>query len=81
MKPGVALAPVSGKVTLATPGQVYENKLVTGSITVTAPNVTIRNVKLVTTDDFYGIRAFGWQNDIVWPAVEHVEIDMNGRPR
>ena len=79
VKSGAALTPVSGNVTLSTPGQVYENKLVTGSITVTAPNVTIRNVKLVTTDTSYGIRAFGWQNDTDGLLVEDVEIDMNGR--
>jgi len=79
VKSAAALAPVSGNVTLSTPGQVYENKLVTGSITVTAPNVTIRNVKLVTTDTSYGIRAFGWQNDTDGLLVEDVEIDMNGR--
>ena len=38
------------RVTLSQAGQVYENKQVTGSIIVTAPNVTIRNVKLITTE-------------------------------
>jgi hypothetical protein len=76
---GVALTPVSGTVTLSTPGQVYENKLLTGSITVTAPNVTIRNVKLVATDEWYGIRAFGWQHNTAGLLVEHVELDLNGK--
>ena len=76
--PGAALAPVSGTVTLSTAGQVYENKLVTGSITVTAPNVTIRNVKLVATDEGYGIRAFGWNSAVSNLTVENVEIDLNG---
>jgi hypothetical protein len=79
VKPGVPLTPVSGEVTLSTRGQVYENKLVTGGITVTAPNVTIRNVKLVATDEYYGIRAFGWLHDTSGLLVEDVEIDMNGR--
>jgi hypothetical protein len=46
--PGTALATVNGSVTLSTPGQVYENKLVTGGISVTAANVTIRNVRVYT---------------------------------
>jgi len=79
VQPGVALTPVRGQVTLATAGQVYENKLVTGGITVAAPNVTIRNVKLVATDDYYGIRAFGWQNNVSGLLVEHVEIDLNNK--
>ena len=44
--PESSLTRVSGNVTLAIPGQVYENRLVDGCITVTAPNVVIRNVKL-----------------------------------
>ena len=56
VKPGVALTPVSGTVTLSKAGQVYENKVVTGSISVTAPNVTIRNVKVIATDEWYAIR-------------------------
>jgi hypothetical protein len=77
--PGTTLTPVNGTVTLSTPGMVYENRLVTGSITVTAPNVTIRNVKLVATDQYYGIRAFGWQHNTDGLLVENVEIDLNGR--
>jgi hypothetical protein len=76
--PGVALTPVNGAVTLSTPGQVYENKVVTGSIWVKAPNVTIRNVKLIMTDSGYGIRSFGWQNNVAGLQIDHVEIDLNG---
>src|SRR4051794_10072124 len=35
--PGTSLSSASGVVTLSTPGQVYQNKQVTGSIIVTAP--------------------------------------------
>jgi hypothetical protein len=77
--PGTPLTAASGVVTLSTPGQVYENKLLTGMISVTAPNVTIRNVKLVTTDASYGISTFGWQNNTAGLVVENVEIDLNGR--
>jgi len=77
VQPGVQLTPVNGYVTLSTPGQVYENKLVTGAITVTARNVTIRNVKLIGTDDYYGILTSGSSSANL--TVEHVEIDANGR--
>jgi hypothetical protein len=76
--PGTVLSPESGAVTLSTPGQVYENKQLTGVITVTAPNVTIRNVRLIATDPGYGIKAFGWQSDVSGLKLEHVEIDLNG---
>ena len=77
--PGTQLTPVSGNVKLSTPGQVYENKLVTGSITVTAPDVTIRNVKIVMTD-FYGIRARTVDpSNVRNLLVVDSEIDMGGR--
>jgi hypothetical protein len=74
VQPGVALTPVNGTVTLSTPGQVYENKLVTGMIRVTASNVTVRNVKLIATDDYYGIVS---QSSNL--TVENTEIDHQGR--
>lgn len=44
----VARTPVAGNVTLSSPGQLYENKeLTSGRLSVTAANVTVRNV-LVT---------------------------------
>ena len=74
--PGTPLTRVNGSVTLSTPGAVFENKLVTGSINVTAPNVTIRNVKLVTTDPWYGIKSYmGNPSGLL---LDRVEIDMNG---
>ena len=77
--PGTTLTPVNGNVTLSTPGQVYENKLVTGSITVTAPDVTIRNVKIVMTD-FYGIRARTVDpSNVRNLLVVDSEIDMGGQ--
>ena len=77
--PGTTLQKVSGSVTLSTAGAVYENKELTGSISVTAPNVTIRNVKLIATDQSYGIRAFGWNSNPQGLTLDHVEIDLNGR--
>jgi Bacterial TSP3 repeat len=72
-----ALPQVNGTVKLSSPGQVLQNALVVGSIIVTAPNVTIRNVKLVMTDPWYGIRAFDGEG-VGNLVVEDVEIDMNG---
>ena len=72
---------VSGTVVLATPGMVYENKTVTGSIRVTAQNVTIRNVKIVDTSNFYAIevRAGGdWNRADANLTVDRTEIDLNG---
>lgn len=75
--PGVTLTPVAGTVNLSTPGQVYQNMQVTGGINVTAPNVTIRNVRLIVTDDYYGIKSFSNDLNLV---LDHVEIDLNGHP-
>lgn len=79
--PGSRLAPVNGVVTLDHPGEVYQDKQVTGAIVVTAPNVTIRNVRLVVTDPNYGISVTpggDWNSAAAHLLVDHVEIDMNG---
>jgi hypothetical protein len=78
VNPAIPRETVNGTVTLSTPGQVYENKTVIGAISVTAPNVTIRNVKLVITDEWYGIKAFGWVGDPSGLIVTDSEIDLNG---
>ena len=80
--PGTSLTPVNGVVTLSQSGQVFENKLVTGSIVVTATNVTIRNVRLLNTSSSYAISVRPGQN---WDRtdanllVDHVEIDLGGK--
>jgi hypothetical protein len=77
---GVSLAPVSGTVTLATSGMVYENKVVTGSIVVTAQNVTIRNVRLINTNPYYAISVKSgdsWTRSDANLLVDHVEINLN----
>jgi hypothetical protein len=79
--PGSTLAAVNGVVTLSTPGQVYENKLVTGSIAVTAPNVTIRNVRLINRDTWYAIRVTPggiWDRSDANLLIENSEIDLGG---
>jgi hypothetical protein len=76
---GVARTPERGTVTLSKPGQVYEDKTLTGQIVVTAPNVTIRNVKLIMTDAYWGIRAFDREGNTSGLKVQDSEIDMNGQ--
>jgi hypothetical protein len=73
---GITLTPVSGSLNLSTAGQVYQNKVVTGDMVVTAPNVTIRNVKLVITNPDYGIKSFGGSG-VSNLTLDHVEIDLN----
>lgn len=81
---GTSLAPMSGVVTLNQPGQVLENKLVTGSIAVTAQNVTIRNVRLVVSGEGgagIGVKpGNNWDRTDANLLVDHVEIDLNGKP-
>jgi hypothetical protein len=76
---GASLTPVNGVVKLETPGMVFENRLVRGSIHISAPNVTVRNVKLVNTDDYYAIRILPWENAGAGAVIEHVEIDLGGK--
>ena len=72
-----ALMTVNGNVTLSTPGQVYENRLVNGQIIVTAANVTIRNVKIMCRCAPGPIRARPAEGSTNL-LVEDVEIDQNG---
>jgi len=77
--PGVPRQTVNGDVTLSTAGQVYENKTVNGTINVTAPNVTVRNVKVVMPKNgFYGIQAYDWSTNVSNLLLQDVEVDMNG---
>jgi hypothetical protein len=81
--PGTTLTPVSGVITLSTPGQLYENKVVTGGIVVTAQNVTIRNVKLINTEPYYAISVKSggdWDRTDANLLLDHVEINLNGHP-
>lgn len=79
--PGTQLTAVNGVVTLSTAGQIYENKLVTGAIVVTAKNVTIRNVRLINTDSRYAISVKSggdWDRSDANLVLDHVEINLNG---
>jgi hypothetical protein len=79
VEPGVERTVAKGTVQLSKPGEVYENKTLTGQIIVTAPRVTIRNVKLIMTDAYWGIRAFAREGNTRGLEVENSEIDMNGQ--
>lgn len=70
VRPGVQLTP-SGSITVADAGAVVENLDVSGSITVLADDVTIRNVR-ITSDDYYPIRYFDEDNRGL--VVEDTEI-------
>jgi hypothetical protein len=79
--PGRPLAAVKGVVTLDRPGEVLENKQVTGAIVVTARDVIIRNVRLIITDPYYGISVKpdgDWNGAGANLLVDHVDIDMHG---
>jgi hypothetical protein len=67
---GTSLTP-SSSISVTTDGAVIENLDITGSITVLANNVTIRNVR-ITSGDYYPIRYF--DNDNVGLLVEDSEI-------
>jgi hypothetical protein len=79
--PGTSLSAVSGTVTLSQDNQVYENKVVSGSIVVTGRNVTIRNVKVVNRAQYYVISVKpggSWEGDNAGLMLDHVEIDLGG---
>jgi hypothetical protein len=79
--PGTPLTSASGVVTLDRNGEVYENKVLTGSLIVTAQNVVIRNVRLINTDPNYAISVKNnddWDNDEANLLLDHVEVNLNG---
>ena len=79
--PGTQLTTVNGDVTLSTPGQVYENKVVNGEIIVTAQDVTIRNVRINNNQEWYAISVKSgnsWDRSDARLTVDHVEINMGG---
>jgi hypothetical protein len=71
-----ALTTVNGSVTLSTAGQVYQDKLVNGSITVTAPDVTIRNVKVVSGG--WAVRCRTQDGGCQNLTINDTEINLNG---
>jgi hypothetical protein len=74
VQPGVTLQDVGGSVTLSTPGMVFENKIVHGTISVKADNVTIRNVKVVGPVTGFAAIEVRWWEGISGAVIEHVEL-------
>ncbi len=70
----VQLTP-SGSMTITEPGKVVQNLRITGTVTVEADNVTIRNT-LIENTGTYPIRATNGNKNLV---VEDVEINGNGQ--
>jgi Bacterial TSP3 repeat len=65
---------VNSNVTLDRPGQIYENKDVHGCITVTAANITVRNVRITGCGGVFGPPA----GNAMGLLLEDVEIDDDG---
>jgi hypothetical protein len=79
---GTILTPDRGVVVLERPGEIYENRVLTGSIIVRARNVVIRNVRLIDTDPYYAIRMNidgNWEDATGNMLIEDSEIDLNGK--
>ncbi|CUU58519.1 protein of unknown function (DUF4082) [Parafrankia irregularis] len=77
VKPGVALTP-SGSITVTKDNTVISGLDITGTITVRAKNVTIRNVRVHGCGDRGAIDA-GYVEDRVGPTlVEDVEVSGDG---
>jgi hypothetical protein len=76
-----ALVTVNTDVTLSTNGQVYEDRLVNGCVTVTASGVTIRNVRIncsgASSALFYD-DSIGWDDTPL--LIEDSEIDCEMDP-
>jgi hypothetical protein len=56
---GVTLTPASGTVTLSTPGAVWEGRDLTGSLEITADNVTVRNCRIRLNSGYFAIQNSG----------------------
>ena len=65
----------SGSITASTPGQVIQNKDVTGQITIAAPNVTIRNVRVTATDSGSGSAAISGNE----PGLRVIDSTVRGK--
>lgn len=79
--PFIPRATVGGTVTLSTPGQVYADKTVNGEIVVTAQDVTIRNVKVNNTQEWYAISVKpggSWDRSDARLTVDHSELNLGG---
>lgn len=71
------LTPDSGVITLATPGQIYERRLLDGRIVVKAPNVVVRDCVIrmpASTTDIRGI--FVATSGATGVSIEHNRIEV-----
>lgn len=75
--PASQLKKVNRDVDLTVAGQVYENKDVRGCITVRAPNVTIRNVK-ISCGGVLPIRSIPSEGNTGGLVAEDIEVDQLG---
>ncbi len=81
-----SLANVSGDVVLSNAGEVYTNKRIKGTLTVTACNVTLRNVEVDSGEPFTGNSTpdlFGiWlqESATCGVTVDHVSTITEGAP-
>lgn len=69
--PGTTFTPFSGNMNVTTPGAIIENFDVTGTITINASNVTVRNCKVNASGQLYGI---GQQAGFTGLFVHHCEV-------
>jgi hypothetical protein len=81
VRAGTTLTTINGDVTLSTPGQVLENKRVTGAIYVAANNVVIRNVEVsgaIRNHVNGGSWKFTVEDTTVGPTSGCTDIEMMG---
>jgi hypothetical protein len=71
----VAALTDSGSITASTPGQVIQNKDVTGQINIAAPNVTIRNVRVTATESGSGSAAISGNE----PGLRVIDSTVRGK--
>jgi hypothetical protein len=67
-----------GSVTLSTPGQVLDSRLVTGNVTVTASNVVIKNSEILGRVINTGSGSFTIQDSLVGPTSGCAGIESVG---
>ncbi|MCA6120230.1 right-handed parallel beta-helix repeat-containing protein, partial [Bradyrhizobium sp. WSM 1738] len=73
---GVTLTNYTGPMTITTAGAVIENKIINGTLTIAADNVTIKNC-VIQNFDTWGILSDNADNT----RVEYCDIDGSGSTR
>jgi hypothetical protein len=81
-----SLMPVNGDVVLKQDGQTYSNMLITGTLSITACNVTIRNVEVDAGEPFTGdntpdlFAIWLQQNESCGVTLDHVSVITRKAP-